>query len=188
MASRPQKSQPLFVHCLAQSLECPPAPGLISGRAPEGSHLAQALPTCGHHGGSPGPLGAPLGSTHGQVATARRLPLGAQVPQSPHPLTSLHRSGVTISQAWGPCLRGTAVTSEARAALPPAPGWASSKPVWRAGLGRHLGGLWGHGHLISGCISLRTAMSPGRRRRLVGARAGEASLQVASSVLSGDAI
>lgn len=73
----------------------PLAPGVISGRAPEGSHLAWALPTCGQRGWSPGTLGAPLGSTHGQVAPARRLPLGAQVPQSPHPLTSLHRSVVT---------------------------------------------------------------------------------------------
>ena len=154
-ASRLRKSRPLCSLFGTIARVSPPAPGVISGRAPEGSHLAQALPTCGHRGGSPGPLGAPLGSTHGQLAPARRLPLGAQVPQSPHPLTSLHRSGVTISQAWGPCLRGTEVTSEARAALPPAPGWAPASPCGGRGWAATWGGLWGHSHLITGCISLR---------------------------------
>lgn len=98
----------------------PLAPGVISGRAPEGSHLTWALPTCGHRGWSPGPVRMPLGSTHGQGAPARRLPLGAQVPQSPHLLTSLHRSGVTSARP-GDLVSGTEVTSEARAALPPDP-------------------------------------------------------------------
>ena len=107
-----EKPAPLFIVWHNRS-SVPTGSRVISGRAPEGSHLAQALPACGHRGGSPGSLGVPLGSTHGEVAPARRLPLGAQVPQSPHPLTSLHRSRVAISQAWGPRLRGTEVTSEA---------------------------------------------------------------------------
>lgn len=90
-------------------------------------------------------------------------------PRSPRVLTSSppctgaesHQPGLgTSSQGDRGDVRGPSSPASRPLAGPPASlcggrGWAIT---W--------GGLWGHGHLITGCISVRTAVSPGRCRRL----------------------
>lgn len=99
---------------------------------------------------------------------------------SPPHLPAQERSH--ISQAWGPRLRGTEVTSEARAALPPDPWLGLQQACVEGGAGPSPGVDYGVTAILNHWLHKRADRSVAGEVP----QAGQASLQVASSVLSGD--
>ena len=129
----------------------------------------------------PGALGGAAGKhPRSGCSSQEATPWGPGPPESSPPhLPAQERSH--ISQAWGPRLRGTEVMSRPEQSCLQTPGWASSKPVGRAGLGHHLGWIMGSRppyHWLHKRVDRNVAGEA--------PQAGQASLQVASSVLSGD--